>query len=118
MANREKGEASLKLPTGETLTLVMDNNALCDAEEASDKGADELIGLATRRLSAARTLLWASLRRHHPEKTLADCGTMFDLDREATATALRDALQSAFGQPEEEEAGNAPVPAKRTGKRS
>lgn len=98
MANAERGEVMLTV-AGASFTLKLDNNALCEFEDATGLEAGEAIGKATRgSVKVARALLWAALRRHHPDFTLADCGNLMDADNQAVAVAIVDALKVAFPQ--------------------
>lgn len=90
MANAVLGEVDF--PVGdEVYTLVLDFNALCEAEGIiGDLTGD---GSLTR-LSAVRAMMWAALLRHHPDLTLSDVGDLigkggFDKAAEALAKAQK-----------------------------
>lgn len=85
MANREKGEFDLEIK-GKTYTFVLDIDAMIAMEDLfstpqTDVTFDELMRRLQRgSVKATRALIWAALRRHHKEISLADAG---DLIRDA-----------------------------------
>ena len=98
MANPHKGETSFEVD-GKVYTLVLGTNAICELESAIDKGIDE-IAMSLTRLSMLRGVLWAALRAHHPEITLADAGVMIDkVRRVPVMNAVNAALVAAFPKP-------------------
>ena len=76
MANPQRGEAHIDI-NGDTYTLALDLNALCELQEAlnpRDPDSVELDGLMKQlgkmNPRYVRAFVWATLRRHHPEITL------------------------------------------------
>lgn len=67
MANPLKGEADLTIGPKEVYRLVIDINALAEAEDATGMDIDQLLtGLQRgRSLKVLRALLWAGLQEHH-----------------------------------------------------
>lgn len=65
MADAKAGEVSLLVGEA-SYTLVLDDEELCEAETAFDTPIYDLIS-RMRYLGTLRILLWAALRRHHPE---------------------------------------------------
>lgn len=81
MANQVKGEVDFMV--GEkTFTLKLGNNARAEAEAVVGKPwvqiATELFDAGEARQGTARAVLWAGLRRFHPELSLLDVGDMMD----------------------------------------
>jgi hypothetical protein len=83
MANHVRGEFTVT-SHGERYTLVMDTNAMAEAEEAlstpeKDVGFLEVLdGVMKRRIRSCRVFVWAALRRHHPEMSMKDVGRFID----------------------------------------
>jgi len=78
MANTFLGEVTARA-TGKTYTLRCDFNAMCDFEEATGKQAMATIEAFEREgVSTAdmRAMMWAFMRRHHPDATLQDAGDL------------------------------------------
>lgn len=93
MTNPLKGEAVLIV--GETTYgLVIDQNALCSAEEMSGLDLDQLLdGLQrARSLRVRRALLWASLQAKHPGIHLIQAGEIMGA---AAPGAVHDAISRA-----------------------
>ncbi|QUT07913.1 hypothetical protein KFK14_11290 [Sphingobium phenoxybenzoativorans] len=103
MANPAKGEAACELMDGTKLTLVIDYDALAEAEEAADMGVNDLLGALggeTPRLKVMRAMVYGALRDRHEDLTLQDVGS-FLLDQRnhgVIGEALGKALQGAFDQ--------------------
>lgn len=99
MANALTGGVEVTCPDGTALTLVLDNNALCEIEDALDKPINAVFADAGKgRLSATRALLWGATRRHHPDMTLEECGDL--LSEPGLAEALTKAAdRSAEPEP-------------------
>lgn len=81
MANAVKGE--VEFVVGEkTFTLKLGNNARAEAETVVGKPwvqiAMELFDASEARQGTARAVLWAGLRRFHPDLSLLDVGDMMD----------------------------------------
>ncbi|AHE55536.1 hypothetical protein [Sphingomonas sanxanigenens] len=96
MANPLKGEATLKIGEGddaEELTIVIDINALIEAEDASGLDLDQLLdGLQRgRSLKVQRALLWAGLQAKHP-CSIGWAGNIISL---ATPGSVHEALTRA-----------------------
>ncbi len=95
MANRVFGEARLPLADGVELTLRFDFAALVEAEEAAERGTDEMMkemAAGGARLKTARAMLYGALRQHHPELTLDEAGDLFLSDGEAVSAAMGRAM--------------------------
>ncbi len=122
MPNPHKGETSVTLGDGRTLTLRRDFNALAEAEEELGIRMDEI----ARRLEQGgpvmkitRALFWGALRAHHPEITVVEAGEMLESDGERIGEAMEKAV-SASAALEKAEAGpaNPPKPRRGTGRTS
>jgi hypothetical protein len=108
MANPHKGELALDLD-GKTYTLVLDANAIVEAETLLDRGVNDF---DMRRIGTMRALLWAALRRYHPEMTLLDAGELITGNGNRIGDKLGEAIRLAF-PPEEQ--GERPRKAGRAG---
>ena len=79
MTNLTKGEVSLEVGS-ERLTLKYDINALCELEDALDKGIPELAILFSDvkkiRLKDLRVVFWAGLIHSRPELTIKEAGEL------------------------------------------
>lgn len=81
MANPERGEVALTIGD-RTYTLVLDMDGICQAEAAlSSPGqivsiTEIFYGAAIGSQRHARVLVWASLRRHHPDLSLERAGEL------------------------------------------
>lgn len=77
MANREKGEVSLAAG-GETYTLRLSINALCELEDVFDQPIGEIVTLLQAdggvRISHLREIVRAALSEHHPGLTAPEVG--------------------------------------------
>jgi hypothetical protein len=81
---------------GETYTLSMDINAICDMEEAVNRPIHEIQALASAgSLRYVRLLVWAALQAHHPTLTLEDAGRLMS---RAGLPAVNDAVMRAAEQ--------------------
>jgi hypothetical protein len=102
MANLQRGEASFTTSAGQTLTLVVDFNALAEAEYAVDMGANEILaGLGKGRIKAMRAITLGALSRRHPELGMDDVDLLLQGDDGAPlAEALMKAVTAAFPQAE------------------
>ena len=119
MANAIKGEVSLTLSDGRAFTLVLDMEALVEAESIYRKPAPD-IWIDVRRgfVGAMRAVLYGALRAHHPEITPREAATMFGRDGEAIADALERSYAAAHAAPvegKEDRKGENP-PGKRSGR--
>jgi hypothetical protein len=96
MANKVFGESRLSLSDGRELTLRFDFNALAEAEEAADKGTEDIMREMSKgrpRLNTARAMLYAAVRYHHRDITLEDAG---DLLLTEDAKAISEAMGRAM----------------------
>jgi hypothetical protein len=97
MANKIFGESRLPLADGRELTLRFDFGALVEAEEAADKGTEEMVRELAKggaRLKTARAMLYGALRFHHSEMTLADAGELLLTDANAVSAAMGQAMEA------------------------
>ena len=97
---------------GETYQLIFDMNALAALEE---EGVElENLDATRTNFSLVRLMVWAGMRTHHPEMTLADVGArIMPMDLARINSVLQQAIQSSFGQlPKAEEGGGeeGPIP--------
>jgi hypothetical protein len=111
MTNPLRGEVALTLGAT-TLTLKMGVNALCTAEPMLGKKArailddleDKIEGPA---LDTIRVLIWAGLRKHHPDYHLIQIGELIEeFGSPVFAEALLKGLASAFGVAEDRKPPN------------
>lgn len=101
MANKARGEVDLAVG-GRSFTLRLSINAICELEtELEKRGLDSnYLTFFTKarqgRLNAARLLLWACLRDHHPSVTVSEAGELIEeLGELATVwDALADAMSA------------------------
>jgi len=83
MANPERGQVALTVGD-RTYTVVLDMNALCELEEllstdARSVTAGEAILQAARgSFRHTRALIWAALRRFHPDVSVTDAGALIE----------------------------------------
>jgi hypothetical protein len=116
MANSVKGEVPLKLGDGQGFTLVMDMEALVEAEGAYGKPMAQMMADAGQGfVGASRALLYGALRAKHPDLTLRDASGMLASDGEAVAAAISDAVEKGFPDAKASAGGKVPHP---RGKRS
>jgi len=97
MANKMFGEALLRLADGRELTMRFDYAALVEAEDAADKGTEEMmkeLASGGARLSTVRAMLYGGLRFHHADVTLDECGDLLMTDGEAVSQAMGGAMQA------------------------
>ena len=105
MANRHKGEASIRVRDRDYV-LVFDVNAMCEVEYILDAPTDTILRtLATGRppLHVVRALLWGGLRARHPDIDLHGAGGLIE-DMGGAGAALEgvgQALMNAFPEAEE-----------------
>jgi len=82
MANRFLGEATVEAD-GTTYTLRCDLNALAEFETETGENALAVIErFETGKVGVKtmRAMMWAFLRRHHPETTILDAGDILSAD--------------------------------------
>lgn len=97
MANPIRGEIPLKLSDGRSLVLVMDMEALVEAEAAYGKPmAGMMADAGAGFVGASRALLFGALRTKHPEVTLREASAIMASDGEAAAAALSAAVEAGF----------------------
>lgn len=111
MPNPLKGEVLLRLPDGREFTLVLDHEALIEAEALYRKPlqnlmADAMLGF----VGACRALLYGALRAHHPNVSAVEATAMFLGEMEAVSVALAAAAEAAFPKSEGRDGGNPPRP--------
>ncbi len=116
MANRIKGEVSLKLEDGREFILVADMEALVEAEGIYGKPLGETMADAARGfVGASRAMLYGALRAKHPDITLREAADMLATDSTEVSERLAEAADKAFPDAKGK-AGNAP--SRKAGKRS
>lgn len=109
MANPVKGEVPLNLVDGRTFVLVMDMEALVEAEAAYGKPlAQVMADAAAGFVGASRALLYGALRAKHPTTSLREASALFASDSEAVGEALTAAVEAGF--PDVSAGGNVPRP--------
>jgi hypothetical protein len=95
--NPVKGEVGLTLSDGRKLTLVMDMEALVEAESAYGKPMAQVMADASAGfVGASRALLYGALRAKHPDVSLRDASAMFASDADAVGQALTQAVEKGF----------------------
>ena len=83
MANRQRGEAALEID-GTTYTFVLNTNALVDLQQLFSTRDqitpwEEIVRLAEAgSLAHVRGVIWAALRKYHPEITVEGAGDLID----------------------------------------
>ena len=121
--NPIKGETPLVLSDGREFTLIMDMEALVQAEEAYGKPLRVLMEQAQAEfIGAVRALLYGALRTKHEDLTLRDASEILMADQDAVRNALEEATKRGFpdasAQPEGKQAGNAKAPRGKTSRAS
>jgi hypothetical protein len=97
MPNPIKGEVPLKLSDGREFVLVLDFEALVEAEAAYGKPLARVMADAGAGfVGASRALLYGALRANHPAITLRDASGLFLEHAEAVSEALEKAAAAAF----------------------
>lgn len=105
MPNPLLGETPLALSDGRELVLVLDFEALIEAEAAYGKPMAALMADAlTGFIGASRAILYGALRAKHPEIGLREAGAMLASDGAAVEAALDAASAAAY--PEAAEGGD------------
>lgn len=112
MANKVIGEVSFKLGDKD-YTMCFNNDALVQLEDQLDRG---IVAITTEmqkwskepervRLKWIRAMLWAGLRKHHPNMTIEQAGELIDNSNGGDMmSVITDAMQKAFGDSEMKEA--------------
>lgn len=111
MANPLKGEVPVALADGRQLVLVLDIEALIEAEAAYGKPMRVMMQDAAREfIGALRAVLFGALRTHHPDITLREAAGMLSnqRDAEAISDALGRAAEAGFPQTAEGKQGANP----------
>lgn len=109
-ANPVKGEAPLVLSDGRRFTLVLDMEALVDAESAYGKPMAKMMGDASQGfMGATAALLQGALARHNP-MSRGDVLEMLRTDANAVTEALSKASETAFPEATEGNAAKAASP--------
>lgn len=72
---------------GESLTLVMDMNAICHFDEATGLNFFDVVGQWEQAQTIPpaghlRAIIHAALQEHHPDKTVRDAGKIISTDME------------------------------------
>lgn len=126
MANINRGESSFESERGTTFHLVIDFNALAEAEEAADMDIEALLDAVTPKVNAAGkivkkprikhlgALLYGALRRKHPAITLIDAIDLLN-EGEHVGAAIAKAIEGAMPKPSASAEGKAPPPRRGTG---
>lgn len=114
MANAIKGEVPLVLSDKRQFMLVMDMEALVEAESAYGKPLQKMMADAAQGfVGASRALLYGALRFKHPHLTLRDASDLFVSDADAVGDALSQAVELGFPQAATTSAeGNGPKPSR------
>ena len=120
MANPVKGEVPLVLADGRRFTIVLDMEALVEAETIYGKPmAQMLADMNAGFLGAQGAVLQGALIRHHPRVTRAEALEMFRTDADACGEAMTEAVKASFPDTTPGRAeGNAPAQKAPGGKRS
>lgn len=118
MTNRIKGEVPLKLRDGRELIVVLDHEALIEAEAAYGKSLQALIAdAAAGFMGASRALLYGALHSHHPDLSLKDAAKILFENAETAGAALSQAYEASMPDPSKASAegnGEAKRPAGKT----
>lgn len=97
MVNPVKGEVPLVLGDGQEFVLVMDWEALIEAESAYGKPMQQLMSDATNGfVGASRSLLYGAMRAKHPRATQQDATRILFQEGEIVREALTEAINLAF----------------------
>ena len=98
MANRFLGEIAIAAGEGKSYSLRLDFNAMCEFEEATGRNALEALSAMESGKGAMlemRALMWAALRRHHPDVTLAEAGDLLSNNVDALVDLIEAATPAA-----------------------
>src|SRR6478609_4662181 len=107
--NPIKGEVPLRLSDGREFVLVLDFEALVEAEGAYGKPLAQVMADASAGfVGASRALLYGALRAKHPGITLRDASALFLEHADDVSAALEQAATAAF--PDASAEGNAGSP--------
>ena len=102
MANPHRGGVSLRVGDRD-YTLSFSVNALCELEDEIDKPVSEIVAeiqnLEKVRMKSVRSLIWASLRDHHGDISMAEAGQIAtDAGMQACMEKVGEAFRFAFPQ--------------------
>jgi hypothetical protein len=107
--NPIKGEVPLKLSDGREFTLVLDMEALVEAEAAYGKPLAQVMADASAGfVGASRALLYGAMRAHHPSVTLREASALFMQHGEAVSETLTAAADAAMPASAEGNVGKPP----------
>lgn len=119
MPNPLKGETPLRVADGREFTLVLDFEALIQAESVYGKPLGALMAEAGQGfIGASRALLYGALKTKHPAVSLRDAAEMLQTDGDVVSDALTAAADAAFPESEGKDAGNVRPAPSPPGKRS
>jgi len=101
MANAEKGDVTVTID-GQVYTLALTLNALCELEERFGETWQDVAKLAQQgRLVPLRALLWASMRKHHPDLTIEQFGAINIAELEDVSKAFAALLERSQPDPKD-----------------
>ena len=119
MPNALKGETPLKLADGREFVLVLDHEALIEAESLYRKPLPMLMSDAAQGFAGAcRALLYGALRAKHPTVTASEASALFFENMDEAGAALAAAAEAGFPKPEEGKRDPHPRRAPQAGKNS
>lgn len=109
MANPIKGETVLTLADGRRFTIVMDMEALIEAEQAYGKPLARMLADANAGfIGALRAMVFGSMRAHHPNATMSEATAVLMAEQAAVAEALLQAVELAFPDASRQAEGKEP----------
>lgn len=115
--NPIKGEAPLILSDGREFTVILDFEALVEAETLYGKPLPVLMAhAASGFVGAVRAMLFGALRARHPDITAVETAEIVMLEMEAVGEALKAATENGFPSSEGKKSGNAPQAGKTSGR--
>lgn len=107
-ANKERGELALNIE-GQSYTLKLTTNAVCEMETLSGRTFDQvMLRIQHGSMSDIRLFFWAALQSHHPKVTLVDVGDL--IDAAGGLGAVKTQLDTLLGINTEEAKAAAPNP--------
>lgn len=99
MANPHRGEVEIEIE-GKAYRLVFSTNAICEAEEVTNKSVLVLISTMDR-VSTIRAMFWAAIKEHQPGVSLKDAGNLMQqAGAGVVMRAVNEALALAFPKTE------------------
>lgn len=99
MTRRVRGEGTCVLSDKSELTLVINFNALAEAEYDADMGVNDILAELDRdqpRMKIMRAIVWGALREKHPNITSEMVGDLLLSEFEGVAAGIREAMSAAF----------------------